>query len=55
MPLPEAQITRYQRFLRETQGLQFADYDALWRWSVSDAARTPTAWIGSWIWRAGAE
>jgi len=34
--LPEPQITRYQRFLRESLGLQFADYDALWRWSVTD-------------------
>jgi acetoacetyl-CoA synthetase len=36
MPLPEAQITRYQRFLRNTQQLEFATYDELWRWSVSD-------------------
>ena len=34
--LPEPQITRYQRFLRDTQGLRFDTYDALWRWSVSD-------------------
>ncbi|MCG3188650.1 MAG: Acetyl-coenzyme A synthetase [Burkholderiaceae bacterium] len=32
----EAQITRYQHFLHEQRGLQFADYDALWRWSVTD-------------------
>jgi acetoacetyl-CoA synthetase len=36
MPLPEPQITRYQRFLRDTRGLSFADYDALWHWSVTD-------------------
>src|SRR5512139_595664 len=36
MTLPEPQITRYQRWLRETRGLQFATYDALWQWSVSD-------------------
>jgi acetoacetyl-CoA synthetase len=36
MRLPEPQITRYQRWLRETRGLEFADYDALWRWSVHD-------------------
>ncbi len=36
MALPEPQITRYQRFLHESQGLQFATYDALWRWSVAD-------------------
>ena len=36
MPLPEAQITRYQRWLHDTRGLQFDDYGALWRWSVDD-------------------
>src|SRR5262245_51383633 len=36
MTLPEAQITRYQRWLHETHGLRFATYDALWSWSVSD-------------------
>ena len=36
MPLPEPQITRYQRFLRDTQQLEFHTYDALWRWSVTD-------------------
>jgi acetoacetyl-CoA synthetase len=36
MPLPEPQITRYLRWLRDKRGLQFADYDALWRWSVDD-------------------
>jgi acetoacetyl-CoA synthetase len=34
--LSEPQITRYQRFLRESLGLEFADYDALWHWSVTD-------------------
>ena len=33
---PEAHIHRYQRWLRETRGLQFDSYDALWRWSVGD-------------------
>src|SRR5687767_2074045 len=36
MALPEPQITFYQRWLHETRGLSFADYDALWRWSVTD-------------------
>ena len=36
MAAPEPQIARYQRWLREHRGLVFADYDALWRWSVSD-------------------
>lgn len=30
------QIRLYQDWLRETRGLQFDSYDALWRWSVSD-------------------
>lgn len=39
--LPEPQIRRYLRFLRDTRGLDFeadtpAGYDALWRWSVTD-------------------
>jgi len=36
MPLPEPQITRYLRWLQSTRALRFADYDALWRWSVDD-------------------
>ena len=34
--VPEPQIARYQRWLRETRGLAFASYDALWRWSTTD-------------------
>ncbi|MGU3628499.1 acetoacetate--CoA ligase [Comamonas sp. C24C] len=30
------QIRLYQNWLRETRGMSFADYDALWRWSTSD-------------------
>ncbi|MBA2673322.1 MAG: acetoacetate--CoA ligase [Ramlibacter sp.] len=30
------QIRLYQNWLRDKRGLAFADYDALWRWSVSD-------------------
>jgi acetoacetyl-CoA synthetase len=36
MPLPEPQITRYQRWLAQRRGLHFDSYEALWRWSVSD-------------------
>jgi acetoacetyl-CoA synthetase len=36
MTAHEAQITRYQHWLHEHHGLRFDDYDALWRWSVSD-------------------
>jgi acetoacetyl-CoA synthetase len=39
-PSPErvenAGITRYGRWLEETRGLRFDDYDAMWRWSVDD-------------------
>ncbi|SEQ20705.1 acetoacetyl-CoA synthetase [Solimonas aquatica] len=42
-PRPEfvdrANITRYQRYLREQHGLSFTDYEALWRWSVEDVSR----------------
>ncbi|AEG51577.1 acetoacetyl-CoA synthase [Sphingobium chlorophenolicum L-1] len=31
-----AQITHYLEWLGRTHGLSFADYDGLWRWSVSD-------------------
>ena len=30
------QIRLYQDWLRDQRGLQFADYDALWRWSTTD-------------------
>jgi acetoacetyl-CoA synthetase len=30
------QIRLYQNWLHEQRGLQFADYDALWRWSTTD-------------------
>ena len=41
MNLPEPQINRYLRWLKETRGLHFdasttEGYEALWRWSVSD-------------------
>ncbi len=29
-------LARYLRWLEERKGLRFADYDALWRWSVED-------------------
>jgi acetoacetyl-CoA synthetase len=39
-PSPErierATITRYQRWLADTRGLSFEDYNDLWRWSVDD-------------------
>ena len=44
---PIAQITRYGDWLRETRGLVFADYDALWRWSVNDLRGF---WGSIWEW-----
>ncbi|RJF94782.1 acetoacetate--CoA ligase [Oleomonas cavernae] len=29
-------VTQYLRWLRDNRGLNFADYDALWRWSVTE-------------------
>ncbi|MEU7929004.1 acetoacetate--CoA ligase [Micromonospora sp. NPDC049107] len=34
--LERSRIGGYLRWLREHRGLDFADYDALWRWSVTD-------------------
>ena len=41
----EHHITRYQRWLRDTRGLSFDSYDALWRWSVDDL---PAFWGSIW-------
>ena len=35
-PAPIPQIRLYQNWLRDARGLAFDDYDALWRWSVTD-------------------
>lgn len=32
----QANITRYMAWLRDSQGLDFASYEDLWRWSVED-------------------
>lgn len=39
------QIRLYQDWLRETRGLHFDSYDALWRWSVTDL---PGFWQSIW-------
>jgi acetoacetyl-CoA synthetase len=36
MTLPEPRITGYLRFLEQSRGLGFEDYEALWRWSTTD-------------------
>jgi acetoacetyl-CoA synthetase len=33
-----AAMTRYLDWLRQTRGLAFDSYDALWQWSVTDLA-----------------
>ncbi len=44
---PTPRIASYQRWLQETRGLQFADYDALWRWSTTDLR---AFWQSMWDW-----
>ncbi|MBO9514140.1 MAG: acetoacetate--CoA ligase [Variovorax sp.] len=39
------QIRLYQDWLRETRGLSFDSYDALWRWSTTDL---PAFWQSVW-------
>ena len=34
--IERATLTRYERWLGETRGLEFDDYQALWQWSVED-------------------
>ncbi|TDG04832.1 acetoacetate--CoA ligase [Paraburkholderia guartelaensis] len=42
-----ARITRFMKWLGETRGLAFDDYDALWRWSVDDV---DAFWCALWDW-----
>jgi len=44
---PTPRIASYQRWLQQTRGLQFADYDALWRWSTTDLRGF---WQSMWDW-----
>ncbi|MET0517213.1 MAG: acetoacetate--CoA ligase [Burkholderiaceae bacterium] len=39
------QIERYQQFLRDTRGLQFDSYDALWQWSITEL---DAFWLSLW-------
>ena len=34
--IAEAGITRYRSWLKENRGLEFADYESLWEWSVTN-------------------
>jgi acetoacetyl-CoA synthetase len=52
MAMPEPQILRYTRWLRETRGLDFdpttvEGYDRLWRWSCDDLR---AFWQSIWDW-----
>jgi acetoacetyl-CoA synthetase len=42
---PPSQLRRYQDWLKINYGLEFADYAALWRWSVTDLE---TFWRSIW-------
>jgi acetoacetyl-CoA synthetase len=48
-PSPEvvesSNITKFVRHVRSTRGLDLTDYEALWRWSVSDL---PAFWAAIW-------
>ena len=39
-------LARFIRWLKAERGLDFADYDALWQWSVSDLEEFWTAIVG---------
>ncbi len=43
--IANANITKYSRWLNERRGLSFPDYDALWRWSVTE---TEAFWGSLW-------
>lgn len=43
--VPLTRMALYQRWLSETRGLQFATYEDLWAWSVSDL---PAFWQSIW-------
>ncbi|WP_316155042.1 acetoacetate--CoA ligase [Cupriavidus sp. BIC8F] len=42
-----ARITAFQRWLKQERGLVFADYDALWQWSVEEI---DAFWLALWQW-----
>ncbi len=48
-PTPEriqrSQLQRYMTWLKQERGLDFADYDALWQWSVADIG---AFWASMW-------
>lgn len=46
--IERARITAFQRWLAAERGLHFADYGALWQWSVTDLEGFWSAWC-DWI------
>ncbi len=40
-------MAQFERWLAETRGLRFADYEAMWRWSVEDLEGF---WSAIWTW-----
>ncbi|MCE2688273.1 MAG: acetoacetate--CoA ligase [Betaproteobacteria bacterium] len=49
MDLPVPRITLYQQWLERERGLRFADYDAMWAWSVTDL---DAFWQSIWVYFA---
>ena len=47
--LPTPRITLYQQWLERERGLRFADYDAMWAWSVTDLH---AFWQSIWVYFA---
>ena len=47
--LPTPRITLYQQWLERERGLRFADYDAMWAWSVTDL---DAFWQSIWVYFA---
>ena len=43
--LERSNVARYMRWLGETRGLGFSDYESLWRWSVDE---TEAFWASIW-------
>jgi acetoacetyl-CoA synthetase len=43
--IERATMTRYRRWLADTRGLEFDDYESLWRWS---AAEIEDFWVSIW-------
>ncbi|WP_429485506.1 acetoacetate--CoA ligase [Paraburkholderia youngii] len=47
--IDHARVTQFMRWLEEERGLSFANYDALWQWSVDEI---DAFWLALWDWAA---